>query len=70
MYLRQHLLDAVLGLCTDLWPGLRLEVQVALQDAIKDLLLALTPEGWHSAKQDIQNDSTAPDVCLMAVVPP
>ena len=68
--LLQHLLDTVLGFRADLGPGIRLKVQVALQDGVKNLLLALSPEGWHSTQQDVQDDSTAPNVCLMAVVPP
>ncbi|KAA6417960.1 MAG: hypothetical protein FRX49_12042 [Trebouxia sp. A1-2] len=51
--LLQHLLDAVLGFMADLRPGVRLEVQIALQDAVKDLLLALTPEGRHPTQQDV-----------------
>lgn len=68
--LLQHLLDAVLGFLADLRPGVRLEVQIALQDAVKDLLLALTPEGRHPTQQDVQNHPTTPDVCLVAVVSP
>ena len=68
--LLQHLLDTVLGLRADLGPRLRVKVQVALQDGVEDLLLALSPEGWHSTQQDVQDDSTAPNVCLVAVVPP
>ena len=70
LHLRQHLLDAVLGFVADLRPGLRLEVQVALQDAVKDLLLALTPERGHTTEQDVQDYSTTPNVCLVAVVAP
>lgn len=69
-HLLQHLLHTVLGFVADLGPGVGLEVQVALQDAVEDLLLALTPEGRHSAEQDVQNHTTAPDVCLVAVVSP
>ena len=68
--LLQHLLDTVLGFMADLRPGVRLEVQIALQDAVKDLLLALTPEGRHPTQQDVQNHPTTPDVCLVAVVSP
>ena len=68
--LLQHLLDTIFGFSTDHGPGLRLEVQVAFQDAVKDLLLALTPEGGHTTEQDVQDHSTAPDVCLVAIVPP
>ena len=68
--LLQHLLDTVFGFRADLGPGLRLKVQVALQDGVKNLLLTFSPEGWHSTQQDVQDHPTAPNVCLMAVVPP
>lgn len=68
--LLQHVLDTVLGFGANLGPGLTLEVQVALQNGVEDLLLALPPEGWHSTQQDIQDHPTAPDVCLVAVVSP
>ena len=54
----------------NLGPRVRLEVQVAFQDAVKNLLLALTPERWHPAEQDVQDDSTAPYVCLVTIMPP
>lgn len=70
IYLLKHLLDTVFGLSADLWPGVRLEVQVALEYAVEDLLLTLTPKRGHSTEQDVQDDTTAPDVCLVAVMPP
>lgn len=68
-HLLKHLLDTVLCLRADLWPRVGLEVQVAFQYAVEDLLLAFTPERWHTAQQNVQNHSTTPDVSLVAVMP-
>jgi len=66
----QHRAHALLGLRADGRPGVRLEVEAALQDGVEDLLLRLAPERRHAAQQDVQDHAARPDVGLLAVVPP
>mmetsp|Transcript_38605 Transcript_38605/g.109175 ORF Transcript_38605/g.109175 Transcript_38605/m.109175 type:complete len:298 (-) Transcript_38605:885-1778(-) len=68
--LNKHLLDTILCMLRNFRPGVRGEVQPALQDRVKDLLLRVAPEGGHATEEDVQDDSAAPDVGLLAVMPP
>lgn len=67
--LLEHSLDCVFCACGDAGPGVGVEINVPLQDGVKDLLLCLSPEGWHTAEQDVQYHATAPNVCLRPIMP-
>ena len=68
--LLQHRLDGGLGAGGDVGPGLGVEVDVALEDGVKDLLLRLTPKRRHAREQDVQYDAAAPHVRFHAILPP
>lgn len=67
--LGQHLADAFLGGLRDGGPGVGRQVQVALEDGVKDLLLRLPPKGRHAGQEDVEDHAARPDVRLRPVRP-
>mmetsp|Transcript_4831 Transcript_4831/g.13189 ORF Transcript_4831/g.13189 Transcript_4831/m.13189 type:complete len:226 (-) Transcript_4831:330-1007(-) len=53
---------------TELGPWVCLEVDVALEHHLEDLLLCVTPEGRQARQEDVQNDAQTPHICFMAIV--
>ena len=60
IHLLKHCLDSILGSRRDCRPGIRVEVDMAFQDRVEDLLFSLSPEWWDSTQEDVEDHTTAP----------
>jgi hypothetical protein len=67
--LGEHLLYQIFGVLAHLLPLRPLEGVVALPHVVQDLIVSLAVERRASTEEDVENDSDAPDVALLIVLP-
>mmetsp|Transcript_115788 Transcript_115788/g.248811 ORF Transcript_115788/g.248811 Transcript_115788/m.248811 type:complete len:330 (+) Transcript_115788:639-1628(+) len=61
--------DEVFGVLADRLPVVALEIVTAVSDVVLEFLVRVAFEGRVAAEQNVHDDSTAPDVALLVVLP-
>ncbi len=69
MRLCDHLSDEMLGLLRDVHPFRTIKVEVSLPDTVENLLIVVTEERRIPTQQDIQDNTSGPDIARLVVGP-